>query len=105
MNSKLHGIKDSILHTRVPGDDSKSSVSSYALLPIVLSFDYGATQLDLALDKQSTLRPLPLPCVYVREGALYLYFPGKWDYEKIGDFNESRRFGTLESTLLHHYDF
>ena len=37
----------------VPADGSNSSVSSYALLPIVLSFDYRATQLDIALNKQT----------------------------------------------------
>ena len=43
-----------VVHSQgVPADGSNSSVSSYALLPIVLSFDYRATQLDLALNKQT----------------------------------------------------
>ena len=46
-----------VLHLQgVPADGSNSSVSSYALLPIVLSFDYRATQLDLALNKQTEAR-------------------------------------------------
>ena len=56
-----------VLHLQgVPVDGSNSSVSSYALLPIVLSFDYRATQLDLALNKQTDLRP-PRPVKEIRD--------------------------------------
>ena len=51
----------------VPADGSNSSVSSYALLPIVLSFDYRATQLDLALNKQTDPYRPPGPVKEIRD--------------------------------------